>query len=100
MDKHIQRLKTLANAKPHVCWYHIIESADDEFVNLLCQRARQILEGDIFVTSKQYSNLKPYKNQLKTLSIKKTGKKKRKQVLQEGGFLPALIVPILASLLL
>ena len=99
MDKHIQRLQTLAKAKPHVCCYHIIESADNKFVNLLCQRARQILEGDIFVTLKQYSNLKPYKDQLETLSRKKTSKKRRKQVLQ-GGFLPALIVPILASLLL
>ena len=81
----------------HTCV--VIISLKEKFVNLLCQRARQILEGDIFVTSKQYSNLKPYKNQLKTLS-RKTGKNRRKQVLQEGGFLPALIVPILASLLL
>ena len=100
MEKYVQRLQTLANAKPHVCCYHIIEHADDKFIDGLCQGAYKILEGDIAVSSKQYSKLKPYRGNLSKLASKRTGKKKRKQILQEGGFLPALIAPILASLLL
>lgn len=100
MDKikrHKKELKALAKGPRKCCIYHIIGSCDNHLIDCLCDGACKILQGEIGLTPKQYSNLKPYSAQLRSLA--KKSKAQKRKVLQEGGFLPALAIPLLASVI-
>ncbi len=97
--KHKDILKVLAENKTHDCCDKIIKIADKDLIDFFCECALNINNGNIPLSSKQYQDLKKYKQHLKTLKNKQTSEKIKKEVLQEGGFLPALAAPILAALL-
>ena len=60
--------------------------------------AVNVLKGHVPLSQKHFSQLKKYKQPLRNLSLRKTSQKKRRQIVQRGGFLPALLAPIIASL--
>lgn len=98
IKKHKKELEVLAKGPKKCCIYHIIGSCDNQLVDCLSDGACKILKGEIGLTSKQYKNLKPHQSHLRYLAKQKSKTRKRK-VLQEGGFLPALAAPLLAAIL-
>ena len=99
LKKYKKILKLITQHKPHPCCYKLIDKADNKLLKFICECALNIDEGNIPLTFKQYKSLRKFKPHIKTLKSKKTSKKIKKKILQEGGFLPALAIPILTALL-
>jgi len=65
--------------------------------------AKNVLKGNVPLSNAQMSMLRPRREDLRTLSVKKTSLAKKRKIIQKGGFLPALLAPalsVLAGLLL
>ena len=75
----------------------IINEGGMELVHCICDCVHNILQGNIPVNEEEKERLKRYKECLRALVEKKTSDKKRKHLIQEGGFLGSLI-PILEGL--
>ena len=76
---------------------HIIDVAGKELVQCICDCVLNVLNGNIPLEYEENKRLKRHRNCLRELVKKKTSDKKRKHLIQEGGFLGALI-PILGGL--
>jgi hypothetical protein len=84
LKKHANELVYLQKARPCIR-KHLITKADHRLVDCLCECADNILIGNVPLT-------KPQKEKLarnKSVSLKK-----KKAILQKGGFLGYLLAPI------
>ena len=95
--KHATVLKLLQKSSPSVV-RHIIKKADRKLLNTLCECSLNILKGNIALSKPQLIRLKKYKSALRKLVERKTSLKKKKDILQTGGFLSALLTPLLGVL--
>lgn len=93
--EHYSLLKLLAQSKKAK---YIVHELDDDIIDCLSECSLNILEGNIPLSVSQKNKLKKHKNNLRKFRLKKTSKKKKKAILQKGGFLPALLAPVLASI--
>ena len=75
----------------------ILDEGGMYLVRCICDCVRKVLRGNIPVTDEEKERLRKYKDCLRELAEKKTSDKKREHLIQEGGFLGALI-SILVSL--
>ena len=76
----------------------MIKCCDKELVNCFCECALNLLKGHVPVNKHQLSSLRRHKHSLKKLVLKKTPINQKKKILQKGGFLGALLTPVLAFL--
>ena len=77
----------------------VIQGANKELIACLCECALNILNGNIPLKPSEKTKLSKYKRHLRVLSNKKSGAQKKKKVLrQKGGFLGALLTPVLSAL--
>lgn len=65
---------------------------------LLREIAYNLLKGNVKLTKRQLSNLRKHKKAVRTLASKKPSLQKRIKLEQKGGFLTALLSPVLAAL--
>ena len=93
--KAIEALEEVQNCKQKR--NHIIDVAGKELVHCICDCVLNVLNGNIKLEPEEKQRLKRHKNCLRELVKKKTSDKKKKHLIQEGGFLGALI-PILGGL--
>lgn len=80
---------------------NLLEAADKDQILCLCDCANNILKGNIHLKPKEKKQLTRHKTVLRTLASGKGSKnikKKRNLLIQKGGFLPALLAPILSGL--
>ena len=75
-----------------------MQHSDKKLVNAICECSKNILTGNIELSPEEYETLKKYKRHLRELSSRKTSIKKKKELIQKGGFLPALIAPLIGLL--
>lgn len=75
-----------------------IESCDNSTLHCICECAKNVLKGNVRLTPSQLNNLKKHKNAIRQLSLKNTSLKKKRHLLQRGGFLSALIGPAIGLL--
>ena len=97
LKRNLNLLRILHKSKPRVV-KSVIKEAPADLLRALCKCALNVLKGNVKLTSRQLSKLKRYKNGLRVLANKKTSNKKRRDVLQKGGFLSALLTPVLGIL--
>ena len=77
----------------------LIQGANKELITCLCECALNVLNGNIHLKPSEKKRLIKYKRYIRVLSDKKIGVQKKKKVLrQKGGFLGALLTPILGAL--
>ena len=97
-NKHL--LQVLAKSKPNVV-KSVIKSADRDLIDTLCECCLNVLNGNVPLAPPQKRKLCKYKTVLRTLAYKKQAsqQKKKRSLLQKGGFLPALLAPALAGFL-
>jgi hypothetical protein len=76
----------------------IVENADRDLIECICMCAFNILEGNINLTEQEKSNLKKYKHAIRKLTMRSNLKKKKKILLQSGGFLQFLIPAAITGL--
>ena len=98
LKKQAPALCMLCYAKPKMR-KAVIESADKDLIHCLCECALNILKGNVTLTKDQLKQLSRYKQHLRQLTEKKLALKKKKEIIQKGGFLPALLAPLAASVI-
>lgn len=81
--------------------FALLKQVDLRLVKLICECAYNILRGTVPLTTQQKSHLKRHVGQLRRLTRKGEKIEKKRQIIQRGGggFLPALLVPIVTTLL-
>ena len=98
-EKYAATLRFLSRAKPKVKRM-VIAKADKQFMNCLCECGKHVLKGNVPLTPRQLRALRPYKNHLRDLVRENVSlKKKKKIILQKGGFIGALLRPLTKLLL-
>ena len=79
----------------------ILEHADPELIRALCECAHNILCGNVQMTPQEKERLRKYQTKLRLLARKNVSvKQKRRHLQQTGGFLPALLAPLAASVVI
>jgi hypothetical protein len=73
-----------------------LKTCDGPFVDCVCECIKNLLKGRVPLKSKQLKTLRRYKRLLRKVALKKTPRSERRQVLQTGGFIGA-ILPSLTS---
>jgi len=71
---------------------------DKEFVKCLCECAKNIIKGNIKMTAAQREKICRRKQSFRKLALKKTSLKEKQRIVQSGGFLGALLGPIISVL--
>jgi hypothetical protein len=90
-------LKLLCGAKPTVI-RAVLKGASPDLIQAISECSLNVLKGNVRITPAQKKRLCRYKQKLRTLAKKKTSFKRRKQVIQTGGFLGVLLKPVLGAL--
>lgn len=98
LARNVDFLKVLAKAPPKQR-QAIIGTANSDLILCLCECALNLLNGNIKISDSVLRKLQRHKNSLRNLADRKVPKAEKITVLQQkGGFLPALIAPVLGIL--
>ena len=101
MSKRIKRqagmLRFLKKTNP-VTANAIIKTSNTDLLNSLCECTLNILNGVVPLSPKQRHRLVKYKQHMRRLITKSVSRQKKKALLQKGGFLSALLAPIIGIL--
>ena len=89
-------LQTLAKAHPHVC-RSILRGADKDLLQCLSECALNVLKGNVKLTSTEKAKLTKYRQKLRKVSDKKVSLKQKQKIVQTGGFVPALLAPVVKA---
>jgi hypothetical protein len=77
----------------------ILRTSSNGQIQCLCECAYNILQGQVPTSPQHKRELKKYRKLIYTLVDKRVPyTKKKSQLQQSGGFLPALIAPVVAAL--
>jgi hypothetical protein len=90
IQKNKDILQVLSNCKLNIR-KAILQKADRELVDAICECVFNILEGNINLTEAQKKDLYKYRHILRKLVDKSNLKNKKKLLVQHGGFLQYLI---------
>ena len=75
-----------------------VRKCDKQFLDCMSECAKNVIKGNVPLTSRQMINLRRKKNDLRALSKRKTSLRAKRKILQKGGFLSAILPPILSVL--
>ena len=98
VKRQAHTLKVLAKSKPHVC-KSILKEADNDLLKCLSECAYNVLRGNVRLTKPQKTKLAKHKQKLRKVADRKTSLKLKRKLVQSGGFLPALLAPLLVSVI-
>jgi hypothetical protein len=73
-------------------------SLDKDFLLCLCECCKNVIKGNVPLNPRQKKLLHQYRSKLRKLASKKTSLLKKKKIVQTGGFLGALLSPIISVL--
>ncbi len=101
MSKLVQRnlplLKLLSKAKQPTIKAILKDPQCEEVCKAVCELAANLLAGNLKISTKDKAKLKRYKHTLRCLAKGKSLSLKRKRgLLQKGGFLGALLKPLVS----
>lgn len=95
LKNNLDELKVLKKAKPSLR-KSILKSADKDLICCLSECCYNILNGNVKLSPENKKCLTKHGKHLRQLASKRVSlKKKRNLLVQQGGFLPALLGPIL-----
>ena len=75
-----------------------IKTCSNEFVKCVCECAKNVIKRNVQLKPGQLKKLKRHKRALRELALKRTALKKKRQILQRGGFLNILLPPLIGYL--
>lgn len=96
--KHILTELKRLNRMSRVDRKRYIKVCRNSIVHCICECVKNLLKGHLPLKPRHLKILARHKQTLRKLALKKTSLKKRKQILQKGGFLPVLLKPLLLGL--
>ena len=94
LGTHEETIRLLASSKPSVA-KAIIEEGDKDLLLCLTEIALNVLKGNVPLTPHHKAKLCRHKTALRTIVKQKTSLRRKKEILQRGGFLPALLAPLI-----
>ncbi|XP_071964131.1 uncharacterized protein [Antedon mediterranea] len=98
IKKNAETIRFLAHCSPRQRKI-ILENADDQLVTALCECAMNVLKGRVQVSNAHKKKLVRYKKHMRDITNKSISPLKRKRLLiQKGGFLGLILQPILQTL--
>ncbi len=97
LKKMFVKLKLLKKASAKVR-KKILKNCNKTLLCCICECAKNVLKGKVPLSNPQKSRLSRFKNKLRHLASKKTLVKVKKKIVQSGGFLGALLTPVLSFL--
>ena len=77
----------------------LINKADPQLIDCVSDICYNILKRKVKLSSKEKARLARYKKQIRTVAKKSNSKKSKRTVIQKGGFLGAILAPLLGSLI-
>jgi hypothetical protein len=99
MSRRVQHLlSALRKFKQMKNKNNFLKSCNTEFIHGVCECIRNLLKGRIPIKSNHLKCLTRHKQTLRKLALKKTSLVTRKKIMQKGGFLGALITPLITGL--
>jgi hypothetical protein len=98
MRKHTTLLRRLHKASVKERKNLLKHNCDKAFVECISECCKNLLKGNIPLKKSQLINLRRHKRSIRTLSLKKPALKYKKKIIQKGGFLGALLGPIVSIL--
>jgi len=75
-----------------------VKRCNRQFIDCVSECAKNVLKGTVPLTNAQMSKLRPKRQDLRALAVKKTSLTKKRKIIQKGGFLSALLTPALSVL--
>jgi len=75
-----------------------VRKCDRGFLDCISECAKNVLKGNVPLSDRQKKKLRRNRKDLRALFVKKTTLRKKRRILQKGGFLTALLPPILGVL--
>ena len=97
LKKYFAKLRLLKKASAKVR-QRILKNCNKNLLCCLCECAKNVLKGNVPLTKPQKSKLSRFKKKLRNLASKKTRTVIKKKLIQSGGFLGALLTPVLSFL--
>ena len=98
VKKHLPLLKWLSVVKPSLA-KNVLKVVDKEVLDAICECCYNVLKGNVPLTREQKRSLAKYRKVLRGLSGPgRVSLKKKRQLVQTGGFLPMLAKPVLGAL--
>jgi len=73
-------------------------SKDKEFIKCMCECAKNVLKGNVELSKRQREKIRSRKQSFRKLVLKKTPISVKRRIVQNGGFLGALLGPIVSAL--
>ena len=101
LRKNCSTLQLLHRANP-VLRKAILAKADPQLIKTICDCSLNVLNGNVKLSEKSRKKLARHKTKLRKLADPKTTLKQKKRVIQQGGFLGALlstVLPVVTSLI-
>lgn len=78
----------------------LLQKSDNKLVRHICECALNVLVGNVPLDKRHKSKLRKHASILRTLAEPRVSLcKKKKLIIQRGGFLPALLAPIIGTVL-
>ena len=74
-----------------------VKKCNREFIDCVSECAKNVIKN-VPMTGPQKANLRRRRKDVRALAIKKTSLTKKRRILQKGGFLTALLSPVLSIL--
>lgn len=90
-------LRFLCGAKPALV-RAVMKGAPPDLIKAISECSLNVLKGNVHLTPAQKRRLCKYKRNLRLLAKKTTSTKEKKKIIQKGGFLGALLKPVLSVL--
>ena len=75
---------------------NLIKKCDKNLIDCFCECSKNVLKGNVPLNKPQLKKLRREKHNLRALALKKTTLKTKRRILQKGGFIGALLPPILS----
>jgi len=98
VKKYAPTLELLAKCDKHTA-NSVVKSARPEFLNCIGDICYNILQGRVPLSPKDKTKLSKYKQQIRKIANKKTTLKSKRELIQKGGFIGAILAPLLGSLI-
>jgi len=75
-----------------------VRKCDNGFIHCVSECAKNVIKGNVPLTTRQMKNFRCRCNDLRALSTRKTSLRRKRKILQKGGFLSVLLPPVLSVL--
>ena len=98
LKKYTPYLHMLQKSSPKARNALLKQHCSPEFVKCICECVKNVLIGNVDLSPEHKKRLKRHKHSLRKLALKKTPLTEKKRIVQSGGFLGALLGPIVKVL--